>query len=194
VAQTVSQGLDLLTAQTGLSFSQDIQPWLGSQMALAFEPPSGPEPGFALLVASKDDGRAQAALSKLEGGPQFGGGLTWKSEPYQGVDVRVGEAAPTPQRAYAVVDNTVVISNEADVVHEVIDTMQGRAPNLADDPAYTDTVDGLPKSVLGLAYVNLRGTAALLQTGGLGGGVSVGSSYASSAPSPTPVSAASTNQ
>jgi uncharacterized protein DUF3352 len=166
LGQSLSQGLDLLAAQSGLSFSGDIEPWLGSQMALAFEAPSGPEPGFALLVDSKDDGRATAAMSKVEGTEQLGGGMDWKSEPYRGVDVRVGQAAPgVTDRAYAVVDNTVVVSTDPDVVHEVIDTIQGRSANLADDTTYQDTIEGLPKSVLGLAYVDMRSAVDLLGGG-----------------------------
>ena len=193
LGQTLQQGLDLIAAQSGLSFSGDIQPWLGSQIALAFEPPTGPEPGFALLVDSKDDARASAAMGKVERSQQFGGGATWRSEPYQGVDVRVGESTSgISGRAYAILDNTVVVSTDADVVHEVIDTIQGRSATLADDPTYQETLDGLPKSVLGLAYVDFRGLLSLI-AGGMfsGSGSSVGLPVAS--PSPT-FAASSVNQ
>jgi hypothetical protein len=166
LGQTLQQGLDALSAQGGLSFSRDIQPWLGTQMAVAFEPPTGPEPGFAFLIDSDNDARARAGLARAEGSQAFGEGATWKSQPYRGVQVRVGEIAPgVGTRAYAILDNTVIVSTEADVIHEVIDTMQGRSPNLADQRTYRDTVDDLPDSVLGLAYLNFPQAMNLFGTG-----------------------------
>jgi hypothetical protein len=188
LGQTVEQGLDFMAAQSGLSFSADIKPWLGSQIALAFEPPTGPEPGFALLIESKDDARARAGMAKVER-TQFGAGETWSSDPYEGVDVRVGQSAPgVTDRAYAITDSTVVVSSEVSVVHQVIDTIQGRESSLAHEPAYRETLDGLPKSVLGLAFINISEAMNMELQGGASGGTSV---YR---PSPTAFAAAAVNQ
>ena len=129
-------------------------------------------------------------MAKVEG-TQFGAGLTWSSDPYQGVDVRVGQSAPgVTDRAYAVTDNTVVVSNEVDVVHQVIDTIGGRASSLAGEATYKETLDGLPKSVLGLAYVNFPEAMSLALQGAAAGGSSA--IYAS--PSPTAFAASASNQ
>jgi hypothetical protein len=172
LGQTVNQGLDAISAQSGLLFSRDIEPWLGTQIAVAFEPPSGPEAGFVFLADSKDDERARAGLSTAELSPAFSEGATWKSETYRGVELRVGEFGPgISSRAYAVVEHTVVVSNELDLVHEVIDTIQGRGSSLAEDATYRDTVEDLPDSVLGFAYANLR---QALNIFGPGGGFNLG--------------------
>jgi hypothetical protein len=177
LTQTVNQGLDGLSSQVGLSFTRDIEPWLGTQIALSVVQ-NGDSSSPVLLINSTDDQKAKVALTRTEsaGSEQ----LKWRSEDHNGVTIRVGELSipgveqALAQRAYAITDNTVIVGENADGVGAVIDTAQGDAPSLGDDETYKDTVEALPKSVLGLAFVNLRSAAgAIIGASGSASGVAV---------------------
>jgi Protein of unknown function (DUF3352) len=163
---TINQQLDQAFSQQGLSFTKDIQPWLGTQIAIAVLPTSdGPVP--ALLADAKDPAKAKETLTKAESAPGFGGDLDWKTVPYKGVDIRAGfvsfqgVTSKQAQTAYAVTGSTVIVGQGVAAVQAVIDTDQGGSA-LADNEAFQATVDALPKSTLGMAFVDLKDIGGLI--------------------------------
>jgi hypothetical protein len=92
--------------------------------------------------------------------------VTWHSETYQGVSMRIGQG---PQQngadgpisgfdsnpAYAVVDHTLVVATNPATLKGVIDADQGRGSVLSDDPNFQKARGALPDEVLGMAYVNV---------------------------------------
>ena len=165
--------LDKALKDTGISFSSDVQPWLGPQIGLvASVPASGTDAPAAFLAVSRDDAKARAMLAKLQAGSQAKQ-YTWRDTTYAGVTITVGspvagaaKPSATPKAgaatslaapmagAYAIVDHVVVIASSEALIHEIIDADQGRAARLVDSNDYKATVSKLPSDRLAMVYVN----------------------------------------
>jgi len=137
---------------TGLDFDRDVKPWLGSQMAAVVQvQEQGPR--FAVLIASKDDGSAQAALAKLRSGPASDG-FHWTDSTHDGVRVSVGVATGQEPVAYAYLDHTAILANDRGMLERIIDTDRGRVATLSSTAEYAKALSGLPGDRLALVYVN----------------------------------------
>ncbi len=148
--------VDRLLAQflhgTGLDFDRDVKPWLGTQMAAVVQvQEQGPR--FAVLIASKDDPSAQAALAKLRTGPASDG-FDWTDSTHDGVRVSVGTAAGQESVAYAYLDHTAILANDRGMLERIIDTDRGRVATLSSTAEYSKALSGLPADRLALVYVN----------------------------------------
>src|SRR6202022_286340 len=62
--------------------------------------------------------------------------------------------------SYSIVDHVVVLATSSALIHEIIDTDQGRAPRLVDSSDYKATLAGLPSDRVGLVYVNGKSLVA----------------------------------
>jgi flagellar basal body-associated protein FliL len=146
--QEVNKALDEALESSGLTHD-DVLPWLGSEVAIVVDfGPNGDVVTTALL-ASTDDGAAEAALHK---------GMTAslgaeQTRDYQGVTMHAFGSGSSLV-SYAIVDHVVIISNRDSGLTRVIDVSEGTAPDLADDPDFVETVSTLPEGKLGLVYVN----------------------------------------
>jgi len=170
--QKLAQQLDTALKDSGITFTGDIQPWLGAQVALAARIPQGnAEVPVALFVVSRDDAKAMAALTKLRAGSQ-GQKYRWHDTAYGGITITVGSpttsAPPTSGAlkagAYAIIDHVVVIASSEALVHEIIDADQGRSARLTDSADYKATLSKLPADRLALAYVNGQSMISRLKT------------------------------
>src|SRR5207253_3159642 len=89
--QKLAQQLDTALKDSGITFTGDIQPWLGAQVALAARIPQGnAEVPVALFVVSRDDAKAMAALTKLRAGSQ-GQKYRWHDTAYGGITITVAQ-------------------------------------------------------------------------------------------------------
>jgi len=165
--KAISTRLDDALKAAGLSFSGDVQPWLGSEVAFAAQLGEGKtaDSPAALLIASRDDAKAVATLARLRAGT-WGKKLQWRDEQYGGVGIAVGSPASTGSKAgaYAYVDHVVVIASSDTLIKEVIDTDQGRKSRLVDSKDYAATIASLPKDRIALVYVNGRSIVASVKS------------------------------
>lgn len=160
--QKLSEQLDKALKDSGITFTGDIQPWLGGQVALAIRIPDGATdaPG-AFFAVSRDDTKARAALAKLRAGTQ-GQKYRWQDTTYGGIAIAVGSPTPSAKPssgspkagAYAIVDHVVVIASSEALVREIIDADQGRAARLVDSSDYKATLAKLPSDRLAVLYLN----------------------------------------
>jgi uncharacterized protein DUF3352 len=155
--QAISAKLDEAFKDSGVSFTGDIQPWLGAEIgfsASADFSSKGDSPA-AFYAASRDDQKAQALLAKLRAST-YGKKFAWKDETYNGFTISVGTPTNSSDKvtAYAYVDHVVVIATSSAVIHEIIDTDQGRAARLVDSSDYKATLAGLPSDRVGFVYIN----------------------------------------
>jgi len=147
--QRVNTTLDRVLQSSGLTH-EDVLPWLGSQAAIVVDfGPNNDVVTTSALLASNDDGAAEAALQK--GMSESLGNE--QSREYRGVTLHVFGSGSSLV-SYAIVDHVVVISNHAIGLTRVIDVSKGTTPDLADDRDFQDTVSTLPAGKLGLVYVN----------------------------------------
>jgi hypothetical protein len=152
----ITAKLDEAFKAAGLSFSNDVQPWLGGEVGVSgtvnFDN-SGASP-FALYAVSSDDSKAQAALAKLRAG-SAGKKYTWRDETYNGISIAAGTPSSTSEKpvAYSLVDHVVVVASSAAMIHEIIDTDQGRSARLVDTADFKATMKLLPADRVGMGYV-----------------------------------------
>jgi len=152
VNRRVDDALNQAFKDSGLSFDRDIKPWLGSKLAVSAS--VGDRTAGLLLVDSKDDARAKAALLKLRNSTS-GKALHWSDKTYQGQAVSVGSPADGSQpTVYAYVDHTVLIGNDEATVHRAIDADRGATGRLAESSGYKATLSLLPGDRLLLLYVD----------------------------------------
>jgi hypothetical protein len=160
--KAVTDNLDVLLKDAGLSFSGDIQPWLGSEIGASVRlnlksaaAGSTADTPAAFYAVSRDDTKARAMLAKLRAG-KWAKNYRWTDETYNGITISVGTPTDTSGKtgAYSVVDHVVVLATSSALIHEIIDTDQGRAPRLVDSSDYKATLAGLPSDRLGLVYIN----------------------------------------
>lgn len=154
--RTIERIMDELLVETGLTYARDVRPWLGTQIGVALRAENDAE-AVAVLIDSKDDAAAQAALAKIRSESPLGTGA-WTEQEHGGITIVVGED-PDPSEGpnvYAFVDGTVVLADDVDLVEDIIDTDSGAAESLAESSLYTETIDPLPSGKLGLVYVNLE--------------------------------------
>lgn len=163
MATNVDKWLDQAFAQSGITFSRDVRPWLGSQLDVVARADGTSSP-VALLAVSRDDARAKAALAKLRGGPQ-GQPMAWSDETYQGVAISVGTPTQNPVKervVYALVDHTVVLATSEALLKDIIDTDAGKKPRLTDAADFRAALRRVPADKLVFAYVNGQAVARRL--------------------------------
>jgi uncharacterized protein DUF3352 len=179
----VEHALDDVLSGTGLTYRRDVEPWLGSQIAVVVRIPEAGAPEVLALIGSKDDGKAEAALGRFRERTGAELGERWTSRNNGGVTVHVGTASGGSLEGvdvHAVVDHTVAIGSGTALIEDVIDA-DGGAPGIESTAAFQQVVDLLPEDRLGFAFVNLPPLVARLEQsvgqsgidiGGLGTGVS----------------------
>lgn len=148
--------LDDALADSGLT-SKDVRPWLGSQVALAMWIRGIDQPDVAFFISSKDDAAAQAALDKARSGAAADG-MRWTDREHLGVRISSGSGGSgfwAEDLAYAMVDGTVLLSNDADALERVIDTARGDGAALGSSQKFTETLDSLAEERLGLLYADI---------------------------------------
>ncbi len=157
------------SGEDGFSFAQDIQPWLGDEAAfgvLAITLSGGkPKPQFVAYLASKDDAKAIAAITKK--------GETTKSGDYKGYGEYTGKDDDV---VTAVGKGAVLIASDTTSLHASIDAREGDdAAQLSGNPLYGEAVATLPEDNVLVGYADgakiaqLVGTAIEAGTAGAAG-------------------------
>jgi len=156
--KAISDKLDAVLKGSDMSFSGDIQPWLGSEIGFSarLNLGSATDSPAAFYLVSRDDTKARAMLAKLRAS-KWAKDYQWKDETYSGITISVGTPkGSTSGKAgvYTIVDHVVVLASSSALIHEIIDADQGRAPRLAESSDYKATLAGLPSDRIGVVYVN----------------------------------------
>ena len=161
--KAIADKLDLALKDSGFTFSSDIQPWLGSQIAFSAQlnlvkTENSPS---AFYAVSRDDAKAQAMLAKLRAST-WGKKFQWKDETYNGFAISIATPTDKSQKAlaYSFVDHVVVVATASAMIHEIIDAEQGRTARLVDSSDYKATLAALPLDRLGYLYVNGKALVA----------------------------------
>jgi hypothetical protein len=161
--KAIADKLDLALKDSGFTFSSDIQPWLGSQIAFSAQlnlvkTENSPS---AFYAVSRDDAKAQAMLAKLRAST-WGKKFQWKDETFNGFAISIATPTDKSQKAlaYSFIDHVVVVATSSAMIHEIIDAEQGRAARLVDSNDYKATLAALPSDRLGYVYVNGKSLVA----------------------------------
>ncbi len=148
------------TGQTSgpLTFKDDVQPWLGGSAAIgvtSLDASSG-SAHYVAFVASSDDGKARDAIAKdAKSDGDYGGYALYADKNGKG-EAAVGAGA-------------VLVSNDAQTLHDAIDARNGKADSLASDGGFTSAMAKLPADSLVRGYVSTQKLAELAGMAALGG-------------------------
>jgi uncharacterized protein DUF3352 len=163
----ISTKLDEAFKDAGLSFTNDVQPWLGGEVGMSgkINYETSADSPFALFATSRDDTKAKAALAKFRSGT-VGKKYRWRDETYNGISIASGTPTQTSAKpvAYSYVDHVVVAASSAAVIHEIIDTDQGRTARLVDSSDFKATMTLLPSDRVGMGYLAGKSLAAGVKT------------------------------
>jgi hypothetical protein len=139
--------LDLLEkagAKKDLTFKDDVAPWLGDRIGVAVTAlHQGRDADYAVVAASKDDGKAQDLLDQQKGD------IVKRS--YKGVDYRFDRKEGT---ATAIIDHHVVVATEGGL-RAVVDA-KGKE-NLDQSTGLTAVRSKVAQDRVGLFYLDVQG-------------------------------------
>lgn len=159
--QKIVDALEEDLEESGVNYEEDIEPWLGDQVALFASPGATPgEPAVAILIESKNDGAAQDFIESAAEED----GVELESRSYKGEDYRFDPSGPDPVGAL-VLDGFLVFGTD-DGIKDAIDTSQGETESLEDDETFVNTTDPLRDDWMGLFYFDFAATVEeYLETG-----------------------------
>ena len=134
----------------GLSYSKDIEPWLGDSAGFFVSSVSlGHEQAAGAVIATDDEDAAQAAIDKAKGG---------RDASYRGHDYR---SFPSDVSA-GIVDGWVVVGTRSGFRAAVDAAEDGKS--LEDDDAYEKALAGAASQRLGFLYLDMRAVAKAMGT------------------------------
>jgi hypothetical protein len=142
-AATIQKAIDDSAKGQGLTFKDDIEPWLGDRIGVAVTSFSANKPDFVAVINSKDDAKAQDALKKTKGD------VVQRS--YKGVDYRFDRKDNT---AAGVFGHAVVVGTEPGF-KAAVDASKG--DSLADGNDLRAVRAKVAQDRIGLFYLDFRG-------------------------------------
>ena len=162
VGSAITGRLDRALGKQGLSYASDVEPWLGSRVALFVSSLAGAtstsNPDAALVVAETDSAAANATVTKLAQSDPNGGALGHAT--YGGVDY-----STQGKNAYGVVGDFLVAGTET-AFKQSVDALHGQS--LATSNTYTSAIAAAPDDRLGTVWVDAKGLVdALVKSGAL---------------------------
>jgi hypothetical protein len=151
---SVGKLLDPFLSQFGLSYEDDVDPWLGDEVAMFFTAPTegSGEPEAAVMMATEDVAAARRAARAVGRRTSDGtGGL----ESYRGVRYEVFRSAiPSDTVAFTVLDGFLVLGS-VEGLRDAIDASS--TESLSEDDGYELVVDPLHDDHLVSVYVDTPG-------------------------------------
>ncbi|MEL7223935.1 MAG: DUF3352 domain-containing protein [Cyanobacteria bacterium J06576_12] len=146
---------------TGLDYERDIRPWAGEEITYAYTdidldqaPANGQQPGYFLAIEIAPNAKRQAqSFLQLFWQQQALAGNQPVSQKISGVRVVSGTASNTDISAVTALvgDRFVIFANDLRVIRRSIRAAQ-TAQNLAQNLAYRQVAEALPRARIGLAY------------------------------------------
>lgn len=176
--QNTDETADFLQERFGVTFADDIAPWIGAEAAVAvyglpidqlggalsestdpFNPPSTLDPledvdlnnaNVLLIVATRDQRAAQAFLDKQRAFRE-GEGERFTSNTTNGVTIYASESDETPFAAFALARNMVVFASNAASITKLIEQRSESA--LARNAQFQAVLQNLPNDRIGTIYI-----------------------------------------
>jgi hypothetical protein len=184
----LADSLEEMEDTYGISFEDDIQPWLGAEMSIAilnledatenmFQPwgmgESSPDsPITVFVIATRDRKASDEFLEKLKGAMEDDDynveEETYKDVPFYVQEVEEDWETPT---VFGTVDNFVVLTSDVEGMEDVIDTHKGEIDSLAKNEYYLEVMKELPSDASMYMFVNMQDLAPALEDYAESGGV-----------------------
>ncbi|MBD2567641.1 DUF3352 domain-containing protein [Anabaena lutea] len=163
----ISQIKTNLLAKTSINYQEDIKPWLGNEITLAVtsqdidrDPENGLQSGYLMALATENPAQSHEFVELLFSKRSLAG-ANLAVEQYKGVKLLYDSPeTPAPAKiqtalAGAVVDNFVLLANDAKVLREAINNVQAPDLNLTSFPQYQKATQEIAKDAVAVAFLNL---------------------------------------
>jgi hypothetical protein len=145
-------------SQMDMTFQEDIEPWLGSHIALgvssldALGSMTGEQPGFLIALETRNNAEADQFLAGMADQMQTGSSGTSETSEYEGVTIYIQQPRYGSPTVFARSGEVVLISNSTDSLEDAIRAQKG--DSLADDPGYSKSIASLPSGRLLSMYMD----------------------------------------
>lgn len=162
---------DSIQKATGLNWQADVLPWLGREIAFGVFPKAdsatsggtsanpGDRFGEALLLQSRDDGKAQAAATKAANYLKQQG-QSVSQETYGGMTVYADQVTPgSGLTVFVAGKGWVILASDSSSAHVVIDRLNGASGSngtLAESAEFQTATKNLPSGRFGTLFVNVK--------------------------------------
>jgi uncharacterized protein DUF3352 len=159
---------DTLQKATGLDWQKDVIPWVGRDIAVGVFPLANAQQaaanpaaavGVTVLIQSRDDGAAKAAITKATAHLKQQG-ATFQQSTYNNFTLYTASSDASSGSSAGIVGNGngwVLFASNAEAAHVVIDRINnGSSNSLNDQQAFKDATTNLPDNHFGTYYMNLR--------------------------------------
>ncbi|HZU59537.1 MAG TPA: DUF3352 domain-containing protein [Solirubrobacteraceae bacterium] len=148
----IQRGVTRLFRRAGLSYSNDIAPWLGQRIGIVLTSVSSP-PNIGLIAPTNDPASALATLHRLARHASL------RSATYRGLHYQIGTSNGTPL-ALGIVSRAAVVATPA-AFTSIVDASRGRG--LIASPAYRAAVRAMPAGPLVRGYADLSALRSRLR-------------------------------
>jgi len=164
VERIFNQAEDSITNDNGITFKDDISPWLGKEMVLAV--PSFSEmiasemetaPDFIAIAETRDKQASDAAVQKFLSASDSG---SYTEEIYQEATLykQTQTSGDYEEMIITTFDEFVAISTNDTLVKDMIDRSKGSdAPSFVSNQRYQKVLNELPASSIGMMYLDMTG-------------------------------------
>lgn len=172
---TPRTSVNTLLDDLGVTLPDDIQPWIGAEVAFAIggitdftalrtlvsgipDQELLQQTNIALLFASRDDSQAQAFLDRQRSHRTSVKGQQFTRTVQKAIDVyeQRNAEADDPRAAFALVDGYVVFANKASVITAIINRDNPVRVTLSSTARFQKWRTNMPQNALGAIYVDGR--------------------------------------
>jgi hypothetical protein len=160
VEDAMDDFLGQMEDELGMSYEDDIKPWLGPELAVGIASLQnaliGGEPVVIIAAGTRDKKASDVFLEEMLEYLEAAG-YDIGDEVYQKVDYYVAEPEnewETPL-ILGTVKRFVILTMDEDAMQDVIDAAKGKSDSLADNERYTKLVGALPGGAVACAFFNI---------------------------------------
>lgn len=157
---------DRLLRANGYNYQQDIQPWVGKEISIAFLPPSLPAAPSSSPPPNRDRQQSlvmvlpiadQMAAKRILEQPKPSAQGKTRQRNYKGVEIRETQGAKAQYYSAVVLDGRyLVVTDRPQATDRAIDTYKGAAASLEQTVGYTNAFEQIAtKQRFAQLYVNV---------------------------------------
>jgi hypothetical protein len=146
--ELIERLLDEAFSESGITYTDDVEPWLGKQIAFFFTSFGPDEPSGAALIHTEDQDATEDTIDKLREVDEEMGTIEERS--YEGVDYDLGP----DETAIGYVESFLVVGSESGF-KAAVDGAKGES--LADSERFQGATTGLTEDRLAILYLDGKG-------------------------------------
>lgn len=151
---------DELDDEMDITWKDDIQPWLGTEMAIAFsdlEFEGYEEPTFVVMAQTRNKSASNDFVEKVV---EYFDDEDWDvdQDSYEGVDYYVLDSGYDydPTLYLGTVKGFLVLASDEDAMEDVVDASKGRVDSLEDNERFNGVMSALPSDAVAYAVVDVE--------------------------------------